>query len=215
MLSLIGKRRECPRWESNLGFDLRRVACKIHHTPRTNCSAPCRGIERASGRFEVCHAVHHTRRVCVSVARPGIEPGPTASEADMLSGTLTGHIVKGVATWNRNRTKTFGESATARAPCAAWSAVVGCPLHHRDTRADDWIRTSINRFTGPRLSQSSHVGIRQECKESNPAGRFWRPLASQKHTPVFHVLQGDRRESNPYLLLHRQTCVPRTPRTPC
>ena len=25
----------------------------------------------------------------------------------------------------------------------------------------------------------------QECKESNPAGRVWRPLASQKHTPVF------------------------------
>ena len=83
---------KCPRWESNPGFDLRRVACKIHHTPRTSCSAPRRGIERASGRFEVCHAVHHTRRVCVSVARPGIEPGPTASEADMLSGTLTGHV---------------------------------------------------------------------------------------------------------------------------
>ena len=142
---------KCPSLESNLVFDLRRVACKIHHTPRTNSSAPCRGIERASGRFEVCHAVHHTRRVCVSVARPGIEPGPgtarrvIASEADMRSGTLTGHIVKGVATWKRNSTKTFGESGTARAPCAAWSAVVGCPLHHRDTRADDWIRTRINR----------------------------------------------------------------------
>jgi len=39
-------------------------------------------------RLEVCHAVHHTGRVCVSVARPGIESGPTASEADMRSGTL-------------------------------------------------------------------------------------------------------------------------------
>ena len=64
-----------------------------------------------------------------------------------------------------------------------------------------------------RLSQSSHVGkSKQECKESNPAWRFWRPLASQKHTPV--VGKGDRRELNPHLLLHRQTCLPRTPRTP-
>ena len=27
--------------------------------------------------------------------------------------------------------------------------------------------------------------------------------------------KGDRRELNPHLLLHRQTCLPRTPRTPC
>ena len=42
-----------------------------------------------------------------------------------------------------------------------------------------------------RLSRSSHVGIKQECKESGhrraalvAAQRIWRPLASQKHTPV-------------------------------
>ena len=28
------------------------------------------------------------------------------------------------------------------------------------------------------------------------------------------ALKGDRRELNPYLLLHRQMCLPRTPRTP-
>jgi hypothetical protein len=49
-------------------------------------------------------------------------------------------------------------------------------------RADDWIRTSINRFTKPAPSYSA-TSAKQECKESNPAGRFWRPLASQKHTP--------------------------------
>ncbi len=105
-------------------------------------------------------------------------------------------------------------------------------------RADDWICTSIIRFTRPapfsveprrqtlvptlgstpreplraRASKPQRGTLKQECKESNPAGRFWRPLASQKHTPV--SIEGDRRELNPFLLLHRQACLPRTPRTP-
>ena len=91
-----------------------------------------------------------------------------------------------------------------------------CPLHHWDVRADDWIRTSIIRPSKSTLSRPAPYSVeprrqKQECKESNPAGRFWRPLASQKHTPEF---KGIRRELNPYLLLHRQVCLPRTPRTP-
>ena len=64
--------------------------------------------------------------------------------------------------------------------------------HRPGPRADDWIRASMieppkkRTRQERRLSQSSHVGNQQECKESNPAGRFWRPLASQKHTPVFN-----------------------------
>ena len=36
------------------------------------------------------------------------------------------------------------------------------------------------------------------------------------HTPFpFHVfIEGVQRESNPYFLLHRQACLPRTPQTP-
>jgi hypothetical protein len=33
---LHSKQRQCPRRESNLVFDLRRVACEIRHTPRTD-----------------------------------------------------------------------------------------------------------------------------------------------------------------------------------
>ena len=75
-------------------------------------------------------------------------------------------------------------------------------------RADDWICTSIIRFTGPAPYSVEPRRQKQECKESNPAQRFWRPLASQKHTPV---IKGDRRELNPHFLLHRQACLPRTP----
>src|SRR5688572_14914588 len=41
------------------------------------------------------------------------------------------------------------------------------------------------RHLAPRdaSSRGSETTTQQECKESNPAPRFWRPLASQKHTP--------------------------------
>src|SRR5690606_32810622 len=46
------------------------------------CAATSRGFE----------VMKFTPRLGPAVARPGIEPGPTASEADMRSGTLTGPI---------------------------------------------------------------------------------------------------------------------------
>ncbi len=54
-------------------------------------------------------------------------------------------------------------------------------------RADDWICTSIIRFTRPA------------------------PFSVE---PRRQIQKGDRRELNPHLLLHRQACLPRTPRTP-
>ena len=53
------------------------------------------------------------------------------------------------------------------------------PLHHRDkqTRADDWICTSMERFTGPPpFSIEPRRQYKQECKDLNPVGRLWRPL---------------------------------------
>ena len=53
------------------------------------------------------------------------------------------------------------------------------PLHHRDnqTRADDWICTSMERFTGPPpFSIEPRRQNKQECEESNPITRLWRPL---------------------------------------
>jgi hypothetical protein len=40
-------------------------------------------------------------------------------------------------------------------------------------RADDWIRTSMNRFTRPALFLS-HVGNQHEREDSNPVRQFWR-----------------------------------------
>ena len=97
-----------------------------------------------SDRFEVCHVIHHTRRAC-SAARRGIEPRPTASEADMLSGTPTGHVVQGVATWNRTRTKTLGESCAVRYTIATQEPTTG-------------FAPASTGLQDRRLSQSSHVG---------------------------------------------------------
>ena len=170
------------------------------HSKDIKLSTPPRN-RTPSDRFEVCHAIHHNRRAYRSVSRPGVEPGPGPSEGPMLSATPPGH--QGVATWNRTRTKTLGESCAVRYTIATQEPTTG-------------FAPASTGLQDRRLSQSSHVGkSKQECKESNPAWRFWRPLASQKHTPVFKLFKGDRRELNPYLLLHRQTCLPRTPRTPC
>ena len=47
----------------------------------------------------------------------------------------------------------------------------------RTIRADDWICTSIERFTKPPpFSIEPRRQHKQECKDSNPVARLWRPL---------------------------------------
>ncbi len=79
-----------------------------------------------------------------SVARSGVEPGPTASEADMLSGTPTGHVVS-IPTWTRIRTKTLGGSCAIRYTIGTQEPTTG------------FAPASI-RLQGGCLSVSSHVG---------------------------------------------------------
>ena len=70
----------------------------------------------------------HSQAV-LSVARPGIEPGPTASEAVMRSSTLTSQIVS-TPTWNRTRTKTLGESCAVRYTIGTKSRRLDSHQHH-------------------------------------------------------------------------------------
>ena len=54
------------------------------------------------------------------------------------------------------------------------------PLHHRDAnsnRADDWIRTSMDRFTKPAPFFVEPRRHQHEREESNLVERLWRPLA--------------------------------------
>lgn len=74
-----------------------------------------------------------------------------------------------IPTWNRTRTWTFGGSNAIR-------YTIGTTI---TTRADDWIRASMNRFTRPVpfCFEPRRQSFEQERRESNPIGRFWRPLA--------------------------------------
>ena len=125
--------------------DLRasRARVRIRHTPRTNRSAPRRGIERASGRFEICHAVHHTRRASSISQYPDLDLNQGLDlrrvqcyplhHRDMCTSRSS------VPTWIRTRTKTLGRSCAVRYTIGTFFP----------SRADDWIRTSIYRFTRP------------------------------------------------------------------
>ena len=82
------------------------------------------------------------------------------------------------------------------------------PLHHRDMRADDWICTSMNRFTRPVPFSVEPRRQKHEREESNPVQQFWRlPALPGAHSCMLLIgHQGIRRESNPYLLVHSQAC---------
>ena len=57
-----------------------------------------------------------------------------------------------------------------RGPCSL--------LHHRDARADDWIRTSMVRLTRAVPFSVEPRRRQQGQKDSNLRWRFWRPLSS-------------------------------------
>ena len=124
--SVVYSKNKCPRQESNLVYDLRKVAC-LRHTPRTITSNKHHNEESnpvLQHRRLPCF--RHTRRAC--------------------------HI--SIPTGNRTRTWTFGGSNAIRYtignqghPLAeeARGHVAAIVLN----KADDWVRTSITWFTRP------------------------------------------------------------------
>ena len=135
---------KCRRQESNLIFELRGLACESGTLRRLSCwfSTPPRN-RTSSGRFEVCHAVHHTRRALSISQYPDLDLNQGLDlrrvqcyplhHRDMCTSRFS------VPTWIRTRTKTLGRSCAVR-------YTIGTSL---PSRADDWIRISINRFTRP------------------------------------------------------------------
>jgi hypothetical protein len=118
---------KCPRQESDLVLDLRGVACESG-TPRGQCvhvSTSPRS-RTSSCRFEVCraHPSHSQGASSPSRNRTGHRPAvegrlvPTASEAGMRSGTLTGQIFQ-YLDLESNQDLNF-----RTVPCG--------PLHYRD-----------------------------------------------------------------------------------
>lgn len=84
--------KKCPRQESNLVYDLRRVACSPSHSKDVHISTPPRNRTPSCGsedrRASITLAEHQH-----SVSRPGLEPGPGPSEGPMRSATPSGHQI--------------------------------------------------------------------------------------------------------------------------
>ncbi len=98
-------------------------------------SAPPRN-RTSSGSFEDCHAIRHTRRASCRKCLDQ-ELNLDLDLRRVLCDPLHHRDLQ------RPDLESNQDQGLRRAPCD--------PLHHRDrqTRADDWICTSIMRFTGP------------------------------------------------------------------
>ncbi len=125
------------------------------------------------------------------LSSPGIEPGPRPSQGRVrirntprtyhfqrlaeesnpvlqlrtlpcFSGTLARRSFLSIPTWIRTRAWTFGGSNAIRYTIGTQEPTTG-------------FAPALPCLQDRRLSMSSHVG-KHEREESNPVGRFWRPL---------------------------------------
>jgi hypothetical protein len=134
--------QKCPRQESNLVFDLRRVACDPAHSEDFLFFEYLAEESNLIRQLRTLPCFRHTREASLSknqtaISRPGVEPGPGASETPMRSFTPSGQLPS--------------------------TLTPGCPL-----TLDQRVRGTVS---------SGVVKNRHEREESNPVGRFWRPLA--------------------------------------
>ena len=146
------------RWESNpLGAALQTAItpCDISVVDRVSLPGVEPGLRPSQSRVPPSHPKDQ------SVPRRGLEPRPTASKAVVHPSHPQG-MPFNIPTWIRTRAWTFGGSNAIR-------YTIGT-----DSRADDWIRTSMIRFTRPALFSVSHVGNEHEREDSNPMRQFWR-----------------------------------------
>src|SRR4029077_8371930 len=84
-----------------------------------------------------------------------------------------------IPTWIRTRARTFGGSD-------AIPYTIGMQISQEPTTGFAPASTCLQ---DRRLSHSSHVG-KHECEESNPVGRFWRPLALLGAHSCIHLSNG-------------------------
>ena len=145
---------QCPRQESNLSLDLRRVVCKIHHTPRTfDYSAP----------------------------RRGIEPRPAVSKTAVRSGTLTRHFLvhfvgrnQNVSTMNRTWISTFGRS---------YAIHYTIETHVKSRRLDSHQHCAVYK-TAAFLNRATSAFFSTSARSRTSCDGFGDRLLSQEHARV-------------------------------
>ncbi len=144
-------------------------------------SAPPRN-RTSSGSFEDCHAIRHTRRASCRKCLDQ-ELNLDLDLRRVLCDPLHHRDLQ------RPDLESNQDQGLRRAPCD--------PLHHRDrqTRADDWICTSIMRFTGPPpCCSATSASQGTSARSRTPCGRVGICLLSQEHARVLApgLATGDR-----------------------
>ncbi len=153
---------------------------RFRHTPRTfvSFSAPPRN-RTSSGSFEDCHAVRHTRRASVSTRNRTW--AWTFGESCAILCTIEAFSVP---TWSRTRAGALGEPRAIRytigtdtpEPTTGFAPAC-CGLQNRRLAVRPRRLAAIALTPGPcPASGRGEVDGKQECEESNPVGRLWRPL---------------------------------------
>ena len=146
-----------------------------------------------SSTFAESRAFRHTPRTFEfrKAAHRGIEPRLAESKSAVRSGTLAGRVVSSPSR-NRTWSNSFGSCHAIQhthEPNCQYPDLesnqdpnlrrVRCvPFHHRDARADDWICTSMSRFTRavpfyvePRRRSCSQPEDRERFTSTSPIPR--------------------------------------------
>jgi hypothetical protein len=153
--------QKCPRQDSNLVLDLRRVACDPPHSEdvaHLSCEYPAEDSNLV-WQLRTLPCVHHTRRASFArMSRPGFEPGPGPSEGPMRSVTpsrpisLAHHLL----VINQGRRLDSHQHHPVY-PCHSVYKTGGAFLFRTTSAVND--------------------PCEHEREESNPVKRFWRPPA--------------------------------------
>ena len=160
---------QCPRQELNLVFDLRTVACKSATLRgHVSFSAPPRNRTPSLQIRSLPCDPAHSQGKCLDQ-----ESNLDLDLRRVLCDPLHHRDIQ------RPDLESNQGQGLRRAPCD--------PLHHRDghIRADDWICTSMMRFTKPppRCSATSAISSRS-ARSRTPLGGFGGRFLSQEDTPV-------------------------------
>ena len=158
-------------------------------------------------RFRRPPCVPHTRQACCRVARPGIEPGPTASEAVMRSSTLTSQVIS-TPTWNRTRTRTLGEFDAFRYTIGTKSRRLDLHQHYPVYKTGAFLSRATSATAGVQgvepcsaVLEAACFPEAHSCNQGRSKGVEHLPPASQAGVPTAYTKlsgrRGNRSLSNP------------------
>ena len=164
---------QCPRQESNLVFDLRRVACK---------SPTLRGQFSVQRPAEESNLVRQFRRLPCDPAHPQGLLSKCLDQESNLDLDLRRVLCDPLHHRDIQRPDLESNQGQGlrRAPCD--------PLHHRDrqTRADDWICTSMMRFTKPPPRCSATSATQAGARGFEPRWAALETASSPRRTLLSH-----------------------------